>query len=211
MRIDSGETLSNRGTIDSQAGDILVIDGYWPRTKLAAEPLSAEAIELTQLRVWDDLASLLPGVAANDDLAIIEGTWGTDAPTVQTSDAKSTSITQRLRFRRRLGAEYVSGGDIKLRIRAGMITTISDDTATVDVECYCDDEDGGVGADLCATAAQSINSLTKADRDFVITATGLAAGDVLDFRVTIAITDAATATAVIGEISRMVLLRDIRG
>ena len=32
-----------------------------------------------------------------------------------------------------------------------------------------------------------------------------------DFRVTIAITDAATATAVIGEISRMVLLRDIRG
>ena len=211
MRIDSGETLSNRGTIDSQAGDILVIDGYWPRTKLAAEPLSAEAIELTQLRVWDDLASLLPGVAADDDLAIIEGTWATDAPTVQTSDAKSTSITQRLRFRRRLGPEYVSGGDIKLRIRAGMITTISDDTATVDVECYCDDEDGGVGADLCATAAQSINSLTKADRDFVITATGLAAGDVLDFRVTIAITDAATATAVIGEISRMVLLRDIRG
>jgi len=211
MRINSGETLSNRGTIDSQAGDILVIDGYWPRTKLAAEPLSAQAIELTQLRVWDDLASLLPGVAADDDLAIIEGSWATDAPTVQTSDAKGTSITQRLRFRRRLGPEYVSGGDIKLRIRAGMITTISDDTATVDVECYCDDEDGGVGADLCATAAQSINSLTKADRDFVVTATRLAAGDVLDFRVTIAITDAATATAVIGEISRMVLLRDIRG
>ena len=35
--------------------------------------------------------------------------------------------------------------------------------------------------------------------------------DVLDFHVTIAIRDAATPTAVIGEISRMIPLRDIRG
>jgi len=211
MRIIKQETLDVRGTLDLSKGTFQGRDDQIPRSYLTEEVLAEDASNLTQLRTWDDLAALLPGTAADDDLAVVEGTWGTNAPRIQTSDAKATSVTQRLRFRRRLGAEYVAGGDVHLRVRAGMNTTVSDGTATVDVECYADDEDGGVGADLCATDAQSINNLTKADKDFVMTATSLAPGTVLDFRVTIAITDAATGTAVIGEISRIALLRDIRG
>jgi len=211
MRQFQGEEFDFRGTVDLTRCTLLLADDQVGRAKVTEEVLAPDPVELTELRVWDDLASLLPGVAANDDLAIIEGTWGTDAPTVQSADGKATTITQRLRFRKRLSDNYVAGRDVQLRVRGGMITTISDDVATVDVECYKDDEDGGPGSDLCATAAQSINSLTKADKDFVITATDLAAGDVLDVRVTISITDAATGTAVIGEISRMALLRDIRG
>jgi hypothetical protein len=161
--------------------------------------------------VWDDLAALLPGTAASDDLAIIEGTWGANAPTVRSSDGKNTTITQRLRTRQILDPHYVAAGGVQVVITAGMNTTVASVSATVDVECYEDDGDGGVSADLCATAAQSINSLTKATKAFVITPTNLAGGSVLDIRITIAITDSATATAVIGEISKIAVLEDVRG
>ncbi|HUX16677.1 MAG TPA: hypothetical protein VMW52_09410 [Phycisphaerae bacterium] len=211
MKLLAGETFEVRGVLNVSAGTLTCKTGQFPRSYLAEDALAEDAVELTELRVWDDLAALLPGVAATDDLAIIEGTWAANAPRVQSADAKATTVTQRLRFRRRLPENYVAAGDVTLRVRAGMITTASDGTATVDVECCADDEDGGVSADLCATPAQPINSLDKADCDFVITPTALAPGVVLDFRVTIAITDTETGTAVIGEISRMALLRDVKG
>jgi hypothetical protein len=62
-----------------------------------------------------------------------------------------------------------------------------------------------------STAAMSINSLTFAERAFELTASGLAAGDVLDIRVSIACTDAATATAVIPSIAQIRLSLDIKG
>ena len=100
-----------------------------------------------------------------------------------------------------------------MAITGGMITTNTDGTATVDLVCYKDDEDGGISADLCETAAQSIKGTVgeKVERTFVITATGVSPGDVLDFRLTVAITDAATGTAVLGEISRIELQFDIKG
>ena len=213
MRVTSGETLEIvGGTFNAEKGTFTLKDGQLARAKLAEEALSVDAIELTSLRSWDDLAALLPGTAASDDLAIIEGTYATDAPTIQTSDADSTTVTQRLRFRRSLGPEYVDAASVTLRVRAGMVTTVSDTTATVDVECYEDDGDGGISADLCATAAMSINSVaTATDKDFVITPTGLASGSVLDFRVTIAITDGSTGAVVLGEITRIALLRDVKG
>jgi len=181
------------------------------RSRLAQDTVQAYVVPFTACRVWDDLAALVPGTAATDDLGIIEGTFGTDAPTVQTSDAKATTVTQRLRFLFQLPPEYDSAQTLECRIRGGMITTVSDTTATVDVECYEADGDGAVGADLSATAATTMNSLTKANVDFTVTATSLVAGDWLDVRVTVAITDAATATAVIGEISQIVMRLDIKG
>ncbi len=211
MLIQPNETLENRGTVDLQRGTLILKDGIVPRSALTEDELTYLPVLLTDLRVHDAIGSPIPAAAADDDLGLISGTFGTDAPTVQTSDAKATTVTQRLRFKAALGPEYVAGHDVKLRITAGMITTVSDGTATVDVECYKDDGDGGISADLCATAAQDMNNLTKADYTFTITATNLEAGDVLDFRVTIAITDGATGTAVIGEISAMGLLEDIKG
>lgn len=181
------------------------------RTKLKQENATAYPLPLTGLRVWDARQTLLPGAAAADDLGLITGTLGTDAPTLQTSDAKATTITQYAGFTFTLPPEYVAAQTVTLRLRAGMITTVSDGTATVDVEAYRHDDDGAVAADICATAAQSINSLTKANKDFDITATTLNPGDQIDFRVAVAITDSATSTAVIGEISKIVPLLDIQG
>lgn len=68
-----------------------------------------------------------------------------------------------------------------------------------------------VGSDLVTTSATTINSLTAAAKEFAITPTGLVAGDELDVRVTIAITDGATATAVIGRIMKLYALLSVRG
>jgi hypothetical protein len=84
-------------------------------------------------------------------------------------------------------------------------------SCTVDCNAYVEDyanNDGTMSGDLCATAAQSINSLTFATCSFVIDddATGyvIAPGDVLQFILSVACNDSGTGTAVIGT------LRDIR-
>lgn len=218
----SSETVTVLGTLDfagatsvrpktNALSGTALTDDTLTRSKLATESAEAYPIPVQALRVWDNLTSALPQTAATDDLAIIEGTLGTDAPTIQSGDGKATTITRYARFQFTLPPEYTDQQNLVVRIRAGMITTISDGTATVDVQCYRHDADGGVSADLCATAAQTINSLTKSDKDFTITGSTIFAGDTLDVRITVAITDAATGTAVIGEISRIAMLLDIKG
>ena len=193
-----------RGTGLSGTADIL-------RTQLLQQDAQAYGIPLTALRVWDALQTNLPATAATDDLAIITGTLGTDVPTIQSSDGKATTITQYARFQFALPVEYVAAETVTLRLRGGMITTISDTTATVDVQAYKSDVDGASGSDLCSTSAISINSLTKANCDFTISSGSLSPGDLLDVRVAVAITDSATGTAVIGEVSDVRFLLDIRG
>jgi hypothetical protein len=192
----------------------LIVTGTPPalsRSQLTQEDNALYKVPLTDLRVWDALATNLPGTAAADDLALIGGTFGTNSPTIRTSDAKATTVTQRARFLVALPTEYVAGQTVLIRAHAGMITTISDTTATVDFECYKSDDESGISADLVTTSATTINSLTDADKDFVVTATSLEPGDTLDIRVTIAITDGATGTAVIGQVGAISLVLDVKG
>lgn len=154
-------------------------------------------IAMTEFRVWDAQQTNLPGTAANDDLAIIGGTFGTAGPVLQTADAKTTTKTQYARCQVKVPSTYCDGATISVAINAGMVTTVSDGTATVDLEVYLN----GAGSDICATAAQSINSLTAATKTFDITETAICAGDLLDIRVTLAVTDSASGTAVIGQIN----------
>ena len=110
-----------------------------------------------------------------------------------------------------LPPEYDAAETIQIRAHAGMLTTVADNTATLDFEVYKSDEEAGIGADICATAAQSINSLTLADKDFTVTATGLSAGDVLDIRMTTAVNDAATGTVVKAIVGAVKIMLDIKG
>lgn len=181
------------------------------RSKLATETLKVN-IPLEHVRVHDALQTNLPTSAASDDLGFVIGTFGTDAPVVQTSDGKAATITQRGRFSFRLPHNYVAGGTLSVAAWAGMKTTVSDGTATIDFEVYAkNDATGAVGSDLCTTPATTINSLTAAAKEFTLTPTGLAVGDELDVRVTIAITDSATATAVIGRIMKLYFLLSVKG
>ena len=105
---------------------------------------------------------------------------------------------------------YQAAETVTLILSAGMKTTVADTTCTVDIEAYKIDKITGISADLCATAATTINSLTFANKTFTITATTLSAGDVLDCRVTIACNDAATGTAVTPTIAGFDLVCDLQ-
>jgi hypothetical protein len=167
-------------------------------------------VQLTDLRVWDAFQTVLPGTAASDDLGLIGGTFGTNSPTVRTSDADNTTVTQYARFLWKLPYSYVAGEDVLLRAYAGMNTSTASATATIDFEVYRCDGTGGIGSDLCGTAAQSINSTANANKDFTISDSTLNPGDMLDCRVTIAITDSGAGTACIGEIGRISFLIDLK-
>lgn len=211
LLVQSGETYTVRGEIDVSSGTLTLRNNQIDRTKILEESLSSYPVELEQVYTWDGVNTKLPTTAATDDLGFVAGTWATDAATIQTSDAKATTVGQYGRFKLVLPVEYVADDDVQIRVRGGMITTVSDSTATVDLVCYALDGDGGIGSDLVTTGATSINSLTKANVDFVLTDSSLNPGDVIDCRVAIDITDGATGTAVIGEISQIIGLLDIRG
>tara|TARA_R110002126_G_scaffold50849_1_gene139759 strand:+ start:1790 stop:2416 length:627 start_codon:yes stop_codon:yes gene_type:complete len=190
-------------------------DGVSSQTRATILRQDANAvfpINLTSLRVWDAYQTSLPGTAATDDLALVGGTFGTAPPTVSAGDLKALGATTRYaRFQVVLPECYDPAETITLSIYAGMVTTIADTTCTLDVQCYKLDKITGIGSDLCATAATTINSVVLAAIPFTITSSGLAAGDTFDVRIAIACNDAATGTAVTPTIAAIDLLCDIKG
>ena len=188
----------------------LVMDEF-SRSELSPDSLVSYAIPLSVMRVHDNFALLLPSTAANDDMAIITGTPGTDAPTLQGVDFGGTSTDEKAGFQFVLPPEYENGGQIQVVVRAAMLTTVSDGTATVDVQCWPQDDNGAVSADICSTAAQSINSTTPADKTFTITPTNRVSGDVLNIRLAFAGSDTGNVGVMIPEISKVTVKCDIRG
>jgi hypothetical protein len=201
IQIPSGEIVNS----------MLSANAAVERTKLAQETLKYN-IPLELLRVHDAFQTSIPTSASSDDLGLIIGTFGTDAVVVQTSDLKNTTGTQRARFTFALPHNYVAGQTISVAAWAGMKTTVATSSATIDFEAYAkNDSTGLVGSDLVTTSATTINSLTASAKEFTITPTGLNPGDELDVRVTIAITDSATPTAVIGRIMKLYFLLSVKG
>ena len=187
-------------------------DAAIARSKLAQTVLASYLVPWTAFRVWDAYHTVLPGTSATDDLALIGGTFATGSPSIQTSDLKGLgAITRYARFSIQLPPEYEDGETVVIRAHAGMLTTVADTSATIDFEVYESNSEAGISADLCATAATTINSLTLADKDFTITASGLSAGDWLDVRMTLVVNDGATGTVVQGIVGAVELLCDIKG
>lgn len=192
---------SVRGVLYNAAGTA------FPNTPLAtigAVAGGAQQIDnliLQDLRNADGVTAIGATSAAN--LGLITGVVGTATPSVQTPDMKTLTEARTARYTAyRLPSNYIPGSAITIRANAGMLTTVSDGTATIDFSAY----KNGAGSDLVATAATTINSLTAANKDFVVTPTGLVAGDWLDILVTIAVSDTATGTAVIGKINSLAVL-----
>lgn len=173
--------------------------------------LSLFPMPLQDARIHDAPASFLPTTPAADDLGLVIGTFGTNGVLVQTGDLKAAGATSMYcRWPQVQVPHYIHPGQNSyVRLYAGMDTNPADTTATIDVEAYVTDGVGGVSADKCVTAAQDINSLTDANFDFDL-GTTLLAGDYLDVRVTIAVNDGATGTAVIGNLGRAYLACDVR-
>jgi hypothetical protein len=193
----------------------LVVNGTKPayaRSEFLQDDNAKYKIPHTAWRVWDAMQTVLPNPSANDDLGLYGGTFGTASPTIQTRDVKALgAVTHYARCQFVLPAEYVLGQSVTIRAHAGMKTTVSDGAATIDFEVYRANDEEGIGADLCGTAATSIKSLTLADKDFQLDPATLNPGDTLDIRMAVTITDAATGTAVIGVVGGVTILCDVKG
>lgn len=151
-----------------------------------------------------DGVTINPVTAATTNFGLVYGTDGTDFPHLETIDGKNATTAVVSRVIYRLPSNYVAGSAVTIRIRAGMKTTVATNTGstTVGLNVYSNSGVGNLGsADLNTTAAQSVNSLTAADKDFVITPTGLVAGQDLHIKMTLTVTDVATGTAVIGTVN----------
>lgn len=179
---------------------------------LVQEDLARFPVLLSALRVWDAFQTNLPGTAATDDLAVIGGTFASAPPTVQAGDLKAAGATTRYaRFLVAVPECFVAGETLNLVFSAGMTTTVADTSCTLDLQAYRLDKDGGIGSDLCLTAATTINSTSFADKSFSLDPATLAPGDVLDCRIAIACNDAATVTAVIPTVASIDVACDIKG
>lgn len=208
------ETMSFTGQVVFGVAPTFPV-GSFNRSDIVTDSLQPYPIPLLAGKVHDAIQTNLPVPnAANDDLGVMMGTWGTNPFYLSSGDAKATTTkTYYGVWEVMLPVEFVSAGTVAIRITAGMQTTVAGTSATIDLTAY--ESTGasttGISADLCATAAQSMNSLTTADYDFTITATSLVAGDTLIIRPAMNIVDAATGTAVIGNIYAMKLLCDVKG
>lgn len=186
------------------------------RSNLIQEDFAAYPVRFSDLRVWDAFGTLI-GTAGSDDLGLSSGgTWSTNAPYISAGDLKSAgATTRRARFLITLPPNYVAGQSIRLSAYAGMVTTAADTSCTLDFEAYAAvlTGTGGTvtGSDLVTTSATSINSTTFAEKTFDLTSSGRVPGDVIDVRMSIACTDAATGTAVIPAIAALQLKLDIKG
>lgn len=180
-------------------------------SKMAQRPLQKFTVPWTSFRVWDAYATNPPSSASADDLALITGTWLTNAAKVNAGDVKTLSGTRRVIAFVPVPDNYQDGETVTLRIRAGMETTVASSSCTVDAEAIVRNGSGVASADLVTTAAQSINSLTAADYDFQLNPSLLDPGMLLEIRLSIAYTDVATGTAVTPTIYGVDLLVDTRG
>jgi hypothetical protein len=183
-------------------------------SNIAQQSLQEYVLDFTNFRVWDAYQTVLPNPGLTDDLGIYGGTWGTDPPSLRTEDLKAAGATNSYaRFQVTLPPEYVAGQTVVINVVCGMMTTVADTTATCDLVAHLNEEDGTLGADICATAATTMNTLlpTMSTIPFTITPATLSPGSVLDCRIHTAINDAAEATAVIGYIAKVALQCDTQG
>lgn len=200
-------SLQIRGDVGTRFGSTFRLDP----TEMVQLDFAKYPIPLTSLRVWNAMETLLPGTSSSDDLGLYGGAFTTASPIVKTFDVKTLTTSLYARFQCPIPERYVAGQSVTLRLHAGQITTVADTTCTLDVEAYRSNGESGIGSDLCATAAQSIKSLTFADKDFTITPGTINPGDMLDVRITIAVVDAATVAAVYAAVGSITLLCDIQG
>lgn len=155
-----------------------------------------------------DGVTVNPVTAATTNFGVVYGTDGTDFPHLETIDGKNATTVVVSRCCVKLPPNYIAGSAITLRARCGMKTTIATNSGatTIGFNVYSNSGVGNLGsADLNTTAAQTVNSLTAADKDFVITPTGLVAGQDLHIKMTLTVTDVATGTAVIGTVNHVEL------
>jgi len=121
----------------------------------------------------------LAAAASAGQFGFVVGGWGTGGSVLEGEAASGNTKTSNASLIFFLPQNYEAATDITLKIKARTSVVLAT-ASTLDVQAYKSDENGGVGSDLCTTAAQSINSATWAEISFTITGTTLNPGDMLE-------------------------------
>jgi len=215
-RVASDTTATTMAIVILQVNDLLTLSESGVKVTDSAGQVKnggGTAVTPTSIPVHEwrktDGVTVNPVTAATTNFGVVYGTDGTDFPHLETIDSKAATTAVVSRVVVKLPANYVAGSAVTIRARCGMKTTVASNTAatTIDFNAYSNLGIANTGsADLVTTSAQSINSLTAADYDFVVTPTNLVAGQDLHLKMTLTVTDAATGTAVIGTVNHVEIL-----
>ncbi len=180
------------------------------RTYIAQQDDQPYNIPLSDMRVTGTLAVLGNSAGTpSGAFGITPGSHGTNSPKLIGEAANANSKTNKCRFFFGLPAEYVANQSVTVRVHARITGNVAV-SQTIDVTAYKSNGEAGVSADLCATAAQTLTS-SFADYDFVITSTGLAAGDMLDIELTGVADDTGGTANKLIEIGSVEVLLDVKG
>lgn len=175
--------LKDGGITNAKINAAAAID----RSKLAEDALQAYGIPIARLMQTTGIPLAASETAGNFNVAV-----GTNTILAQAEVTDNETEVSVAYFQFVLPAEYVAAGDVKVRLPVAIVKTggATDNGSTIDVEAYEQSDAGAVGADLCATAAATFAALdTWYTKDFVITAAGLVAGDVINVKVTSSVID----------------------
>lgn len=184
------------------------------RSDLVQDDLAVYGLDLQS---WRTTATMQPlGTTAGTPagaFGITAGTHGTAAPVIASQAASGASVTNSCRRQFTLPPEYVAGQTVTLRVRAIETVGAAQVSTTIDAEVFEANKDGGLGGsptDLCATNALDVTT-DAGNKDFTITPTGLAPGDVLDIELTGVVNDTGGTTGTVLQLTDIALLLDIKG
>lgn len=189
------------------------------RTELTQESYSSFRVPMEDLRVWDAYQThIVTAGSTDDDLGwSTGGTYGTDIPYVTAGDVKTVTKTRKARLKFMVPMNYVAGQAARFSFYCGMITTVADTSCTLDLSAYLEGS-GGLksGSDIVTTSATSINggpagTFAYVTFDLSVSSPTLSPGDWLDLLITIAAVDAASGSAVIPAISKIMFQAHSKG
>lgn len=203
-------TVESGGELEVAAGATLDLgDGLVARADLVEDALQPYRIPLAtvlgadgaDLAISETAGDFYRSIGTNQLLILGEVSNGTVGADTEVSVGW---------FEFQLPPEYVAGGDVSIRAGVDVVGAGALGTCTIDFEAYLQNGlTGAVGSDLVSTAAQAI-SKTEANKTFVVTPTGLVAGDLLIIKMTTSV-DNTDSTAIQAQISRLEVLCDVKG
>lgn len=191
-------------TSQTNVGDMSVIGRVTATSGFSGPNVRTDRVTETDLefelpiqafRVWDAYQTLL-GTGAADDMGIITGTFGSGTPYLSSGELNASgALTRYARLMFQIPYHFVGAQDFRLRLVAGMVTSVASVSATIDAEIRVSNGIGGInGSDIVTTSATSVNTVGATTNDFLCTGSGLERGQMLDLRITSA-TNSATASS----------------
>lgn len=180
------------------------------RTQLGEEALAVYGIPAHDLKSNAGAALLAAETAGTFNISVAANVVSVQGEITDNETEVSVGVFQFV-----LPPEYVAAGDVKVRLKTALIKTGAavDNASTIDVEVYEQTGNGAVGADLCETAAQSWAAVdTWYTKDFVVTAAGLVAGDILNVKITTNVVDSEVGAGTLrANLDGIAVLLDVKG